>query len=537
LWQSPKYSRVVDDIGFDNLATLRGGFANDSGYDWHPGNSPLNRNNMPFFVMYELPRRVAGGQLCWRGHVLWQDADGGFGHLPRSEYGCRAIEEADGGRQVFGVSILHDAPLAMSLDLPGGAAIANLAALALRLAGVLAVLLLCLRWPAGDREFKVGFRRQVILLTLALVFMVVYVLTRDHDFIFGGNPPIKATTDGLQYAGFVRLMLIGLANGDVMEILRGGQDVFYMMPGIAYLRAFEKVFFGDTNNLYTAVLLATPFVIWALATVTVSRRWAWWFAIAFILFPLLGPIGLWYYNYLHLGVEGGYAEPLAMTLFFGALLLIVRTLPAAPGRFFLPGLVAALMLAVAVLCRPNFGPGAAIVIAVVTWRLWRQQRLPEAVVAAAGFLPIFFMAWHNYYFGGVFVLATTSADLSLTLRAPPSVYLAFAVDLLDFQIDERHFELERQWRLMTKDGLLLPLLLGLVYAVLRGKLPPEARLLAYAALAQHGVLLFWNAKSRFTYIAWALTIIVLLPYCEKATQAIARQWRRWRRPGSEVADA
>ena len=72
---------------------------------------------------------------------------------------------------------------------------------------------------------------------------------------------------------------------------------------------------------------------------------------------------------------------------------------------------------------------------------------------------------------------------------------------------------------------------------MRGKLSADGRLIAYAALAQHGMLLFWNAKSRFTYIAWGLTIIALLPYLGKATRAIARRWRDRRRQGRDAAGA
>lgn len=531
LARSPKYSRVVDRIGFDGLADFRGGFVNDLGYDWRSEPGEPDRNTMPFFVMYELPADVIGGELCWRGHVLWETADGGFEHLPQSDYGCRRIDSGDAGGRVFGVSILTAAPLAMGLELPQSYKAANLATTVLGLIAVLGVVLLCVAVPAGRAEISDRLRRQAILLVVTLAIMGVYVMTRTHDFIFTGNPPIKHLLDGLFFAEYARSILIGFVNGDVMEMLRGGQDVFVKMPFLPYIRAFGHAVFGDTNYQSTTVLLLLPFAVWTMAATMVSRRWAWWFAVSFVVLPVLGHLGLWYYNYLHLGADMGHAEPIATALFFAALALVIRHLPAEKGGYVLYGLGACLMFAVAVLCRPNYGPGAAAVIAVVTWRLWRQQRLIEAVIAAAGFLPIFFMLWHNLTFGGVFVLAAASADAGETLQAPPSVYVAAAREVLSLDFDGRGLRsVSRQWQRWLSGGIYLPLLLWLIYALARGRLSADARLIAYAALAQHGVLLFWNAKGRFTYIAWALTIFALLPYFERATGWIAGRWRARRSP-------
>ena len=524
LWRGPKYSRVVDRIGFDGLADFRGGFVNDLGYSWRSKAGEPDRHTMPFFVMYVLSERLTGGRLCWRGHVLWEGAGGDFEALAHAEFACRAIGDADSGRRVFGVSILLEAPLAMSLDLPGPYRAASLAALALRLVGVLGVVLLCLTLPTGRAAMPVKFRRQAILLVWSLAIMGAYVLTRRHDFIFAGNPPIKNLLDGLFFSEYARSILVGLVNGDVMEMLRGGQDVFVKMPFLPYIRALGHVVFGETNYQSSVVLIVLPFTVWAVAATVVSQRWAWWFTVSlFAIVPVLGHLGLWYYNFLHLGADMGHAEPIATALFFAALALVIHHLPAEKGGYALPGFVACLMFAVAVLCRPNYGPGAAIVIAVVTWRLWRQQRLAEAVIAAAGFVPIFFMVWHNDTFGGVFVLAAASAESRGVLSTPPAAYLEVARNLLNFDFD--FSPVRRQWSRWLHGGIYLPLLLWLIHDVVRGRLSANARLMAYAALAQHGVLLFWNAKGRFTYLAWALTIFALLPYFEKATRAIARQWR------------
>ncbi len=527
-----KYSRVVDSIDFAGVEELRASFANDKGYNWYSSAHDLRRETMPFFVMYELPATIVGSDLCWRGHALWETDQATFEAKENERLDCRRIEPSDVGRRVYGVSILLDAPLAMTLNLPRAYGMGNLGATALHIAGVLAIVLLCVRLPLARIDVTARLREQATLMVLALGVVAVYALIRKTDYIFGGFPPLEGGNDGLTYEGIARSILLGVADGDIGEVLRGGRDVFHNMPGLPYFRALEKILFGTTNYLYAAVLLATPFVVWSLAKTVASRRWAWWFTVAFLFAPILGPVGLWYYTFLRRGVESGFAEALATTMFLAALAMTLRHLPSGPGRYALPGFVAGLLLAAAVLCRPNYGPGAAVLILLATWRLWQHRRLGEAIVAAAGFLPVLLMLWHNYYFGGVFVVATSSAESSATFTAPPSVYVAAAADMLRFDFDGEAFErLRLQWQRWLRHGYLLPLLLWLIYEVVRGNLSENARAIAYVALTQHAVLLFWNAKVRFTYLAWALTILALLGVVERASRTLATRWRA-RKPGA-----
>ena len=41
---------------------------------------------------------MVGGELCWRGEIMWEGADEHFALLAGD--GCRAIEAADAGRRI-----------------------------------------------------------------------------------------------------------------------------------------------------------------------------------------------------------------------------------------------------------------------------------------------------------------------------------------------------------------------------------------------------------------------------------------------------
>src|SRR6476620_6035962 len=124
----PTYSRRVTGIDFADPARLRLGFTNELAYNWNSQTSDVARAQrdrrslaflhqwrltMPWFVMYRFPAAFAGSALCWRGEVLWEDAEEKFDAVTHASMQCRTLTSEDIGRRIFGVAIAHD--LAMRL--------------------------------------------------------------------------------------------------------------------------------------------------------------------------------------------------------------------------------------------------------------------------------------------------------------------------------------------------------------------------------------------------------------------------------------
>ena len=150
-------SRAVAGIDFSEPVQLRLGFTNELRYNWYTLPPDVHRADrdrrfwmglhrwhlaMPWFEMIRLPAAFAGGELCWRGEVMWEGADEQFAVL--SADGCRAIEASDAGRRIFGISIKPDA-LAMHLTPPWRVRLLRYAATAIALVGVLALILVLVR--------------------------------------------------------------------------------------------------------------------------------------------------------------------------------------------------------------------------------------------------------------------------------------------------------------------------------------------------------------------------------------------------------
>jgi hypothetical protein len=99
IWRQAKYTRQVDAVSFHTLGEFRGGFANENEYNFWVGS--VRREQMPFYVMYELTPSSVGSAFAWRGQVFWERPDGGFDEVVHSNVATRPITADDAGRRVY----------------------------------------------------------------------------------------------------------------------------------------------------------------------------------------------------------------------------------------------------------------------------------------------------------------------------------------------------------------------------------------------------------------------------------------------------
>ena len=104
-------------LDFSDPVWLRLGFTNEIRYNWYTAAPDVHRADrdrrfwmgwrrwhlaMPWYEMVRLPAAFVGGELCWRGELMWEGAGEHFARWPGD--GCRAIETADAGRRIFGIA-------------------------------------------------------------------------------------------------------------------------------------------------------------------------------------------------------------------------------------------------------------------------------------------------------------------------------------------------------------------------------------------------------------------------------------------------
>ena len=440
IYDKPAYSRRVSHIDFSDAEWQRLGFVNEVTYNWYNETSDVKRGQrrrglqallhpwhitMPHFVMFSFPAAFVGSQLCWQGTVLWEGVGGSFIALPQAEFACRALAPSDVGKRIFGVAVGPDARLAMTLRPTATVRLLQLYRPALALLVVITLLLLLLRWNP---------RRMVFPLTLAGLSLVA--IAANDATLLGGIRPFDAGNDGLVYDSWARMMVQQLLAGDIAGALMGGETVFYFTPGSRYLRAVEHLIFGETSFGTVSLLLLLPFLVFALFHRYFVARTALAVALIFVAIPIGALFGSTFFIYVKHAAHG-FGDSAAAILFLAGMIGIVGMASPGPSARLAPAFGTALLFAIAVSVRPNLAIGAAVLLGGAGLAaLWQHQHQRLAGLCL-GFLPVFGMALHNWYYGGVFVLFSRHTDIAAAMPMPPGAYVSALWELAPARLRRR----------------------------------------------------------------------------------------------------
>ena len=437
IWRSPAYSRAVRALDFSDPVWLRLGFVNELRYNW-TGETDVRRAQrdrrfwmgwnrwhftMPWFEVISLPAAYVGGELCWRGEVMWEGENQHF--APLAGDACRNITSADADKRIFGVGIRPDT-LAMQLTPPGSMRLRNFARGILLLAAV-----------AGLIGVLVHVRPRRMLVPAIVIGLSALVIAVDDASFLGGLRPFDGGDDGLFYDGVGRVILQKFLAGDFFGALEGGEKVFYYGgPGLRYFRALEHIVFGESYLGYLSLVLLFPFIAYALFRRFLPERWSLSLLFVFVAIPVGTLFGTSFVQYEQ-WASRGFADPAAYILFVAGLVLVVSA-PSDERRNICPAFFGALLLALGIFMKPIVAPAAAVLLggAGITALYWRQWARLAAL--CVGFLPVFSIALHNWVYGHVFVLFSANAEHSAVLVMPPSAYVAAAHELATLEWNGEH---------------------------------------------------------------------------------------------------
>jgi len=438
---------------------------------------------------------------------------------------CRALTADDVGRRIFGVAIKQD--LAMRLQPTATARLRQLVEPGLALVGAAAVVgLLAIGSSRARRWRRAALPFALIAITLAVVFV-------DDATFIGGVRPFESGDDGLVYDGFARTMLRQLLAGDVVGALEGGEKVFYFTPGLRYLRVVEHLVFGETYLGYLSLVLLLPFLVFALFRRFLPVRWALASVVVFAAVPVGVLFGSSLVQYAK-WASRGFADPAAYTLFLAGFVLLVGRRGAGPRDRLGLAFAAGLLFALALFVRPNIAPAAGILLAGAGLAaLWQRQYWRVAGLCI-GFVPVLGMALHNWYYGGVFALFTSTAAHPGALVTPPSAYLGALAELAHFDLAGDHVARAiRQiggWLAGPSESIVMaPLhaaaIVVLARVAIRGKVDPWLRLTAWATLVQQCVGIFYATAGRYYYLTWLLTLLVVMVWINgEGTDLVRRRF-------------
>ncbi len=543
LWQDPKYSRIVDTINFRTQDEARIGAINLSQYNFYPARTKLkhrqppkfatdariDRSAMPYFVMAEINADLVGGRICSKGDVLWEGAKEEFSLAHSDTSICRPLRDVDVGKRIFALAITRGQPLEFAVVPPLHLRLLLWAKQALRIFGVLAVLGLLVSFDSF---------RQLLLPFAAAVSTIVTVMIIRPSFLFGFYTE-EGGNDGLVHESFGYHIARAVHEGDWTGALRGGEDVFYYMPGLRYFRALEDFLFGDTSFGIVLCTMFIPVFLYFFLRRLLPFRLTVALICLFLFTPLLERFGFAHFLYVKEMLKG-FPEPLGYGAFLGGLALVASYVPTSmgpplPGR--MPALLIGLAFALSVAMRPNLAIAAALVLTLLALWLFAERRWSELAGMALGFSPLLLLMLHNWEFGGEFVPLTSNATISANLQTPPSVYFGALQEVV-----QRNFagadlaQVARQlgnWNHWSDFYRVLAVFV-VIWIAARPRTAPSMRALAFVALSLQAVLFFYLPAGRYSYLAWLLVFVILIATIREVFLPLVRSTypEMWRRLGA-----
>jgi hypothetical protein len=440
--------------------------------------------------------------------------------LPHSEMACRTLRPEDAGRRIFAVSIAADPALAMELKPTAWLQVRQMLELALAV------------FAAGAIVLVLSVRRRSVALPLILLGLALIVVILTDSSLLGGMRPFDGGDDGLFYEGTGQQIAQHWSRGEYALALKGDEAVFYYGgPGLRYVRALERYLFGDTQFGYLSLLLAMPLIVFALFRRFFSARIALALAVVFTAIPVGAIFGTSYVLYVKL-VARGFADPASYILFVAGLLVLIGREPSGPDGRFAPAIAAGLLFALALFMRPIIAPATAVVLTGAALAALWQGQYARVAGLCVGFIPAFGMALHNWYFGGQFVLFSANAGHPLVYVAPPQVYAAALMELVRLDLGgENLSRIGRQlygWLSGDRQAFYAVPIHAIAVAItlrvaFRGGSDGWIRLVAAAVLAQHLIGLTHVDTPRYHYLAWFLSLLVVMVWLRDEGWAMARR--------------
>jgi hypothetical protein len=537
----PAFTRRVSGIDFRNPIWLRLGVVNDLSLNFVGKDGDVERlwrdrrslalfgrwqNRLPYFLMYRFPPAFEGSALCWSGDVLWEGQGERFELVDHPSWQCRPLRSEDIGRRIFAFSIGPKADLAMTLDANVHIRLWRATDAAVAAIGVIGILLLLLR----VQPLRLRFPLLLIVPALATIILT------DATFL-GGYRTLDGGDDGLIFSGFARRMLEHLVHGDIAGALQGGENVFFFTPGMRYFRMIEYLIFGDSYLGYLSVMLIAPLVVYAIFARFLGTRWAFVITLAFVLTPVGMLFGTSYFHYAVWSARG-FADPLAATIFLTGLVALAGPRGISSDARTRPAFWGGLMMALAVVVRPNLVPGAAVLLAGAGLAALWHTRFARLAALCAGFAPVLFMPWHNWHFGGRLVPIGDNATAQNIWIVPPSVWWSALREIARLDFAGENLARAASQAALFLSGpselrLLIPLHLAAFALAIRvacaRRFEPMLRLAALAALALSTLGYVYLVSVRYHLVMWMLLTLVVVAWFQIEGLALIVRYRPgWR---------
>ncbi len=493
-------TRVVDDINFNSRETLRIGQINTINYNL-VFDKELRRS-LPFYVLYKVPEYYKGSKICGEGNIYYafSNIDGDelinlkFEEKQKSK--CLLLDKNFINFYLFGFSINKNDSLKISLH-------KNFWNHLITILIIISKILFIILFYKYFFRFKKFDNKEYIIFFSAILSSIIFILLKDLNLITGLRY-FRGGADGLFYESNGYEIVKNLYNFKFIEALRGGEDIFYFMPGLRYFIGFNKIIFGETNYGYVLISAFLPIFMFKFFKNIFSLNISFYLILSFMFFPIFENMGFGHFNYVG-QVSRNHAETLSILLIIYSLYKITDLNLESKYSYFIVFYIT-LLLALSALCRPNFFPTTTIIFLYLAISFFHKNKL-LIFFSTFGYSFVFLSLAHNIYFGNEFVIFTKS---NVHFIFNNSYELVNSINL-NYEFIINQF---LKWNPLYNIHRIL-ILIFIFYGIFIYRNSHLINMLFICMICQHFVLLLTHPDSRYAYLAWLLTFIIFIYFLEK----------------------
>ena len=522
------FSRKIYDINFRSLEEHNLSFINDykfwnySHFDkftFRATNYPNQKVKIPYFTSYKFNKNHIGSDLCWSGYIYVKSNENYKKELSK-EKKCFNLNVENIKDRIYFSNIDTSYPLKISLIKNNKHKISSYFLIILKL-----IFLSCVIFTFFEKK---KYERLIFYSGLICIsYLVIFFL--EKDFSLGLYEPLGAWDDGLAHETYSIGMIKNFINGNWIEILRGGEDLYDNSMLMRYVNFLEKFIFGDTKIFHLLLATFLPLLVFKFYRNSVSFFGSFIFLLLFlfkgsekILFPFLRSaqgnylnafenLGVAYYEWVHL-FAWNYEEAIGFVTILIALIFSFSNLKDEKNsKLFFIGL----FFAISALFRLNYAPVGAVFLSYFGIKLLISKKYLNLTYLLLGFSVISLYFIHNIYFSSTF--SVFSAHLSRGQIAIPLINYPMAiVDLVNFNFDSKSiFLVKSKISKVFYEYNLIFLSVSLVFlSIIKDfrKFDLFFKLVYLSSLLMFFLMFYYISIERYSFLTWFLVIFCIIKY-------------------------
>jgi len=507
LFQKNKYSRTTNFINFSSREDLRIGQLNSLTY-----NLPFDkdfRRILPYYVIFEIPKIAKNSKICSNGnfYYFFSKKKLNFDELSEQNFiknkknKCFVLPNKYEKIYLIGYSINNKDNLSIKL-------IKNTY---LKIIYLLSALLsISIIFFSIFSFFKIKFSTNAWVYFTSYISTLILTLIRDPS-LFTGLRYYRGGADGLLHYSLGRDIVENIYNNNFILALRGGEDIFYFMPGLRYFSGINNIIFGETTFGYFIACTFIPLVIYKILKLLTSKKYAFYLTFSFIFLPIFENMGFGHFNYVWQFARH-HAESLSILMILTSLFLIL-SYSLKEKRYPLNIIfIIGIFLSLSSILRPNFIFTTTLLFLYLSFYFLKKKNYQNLILINFSYAPVFLCMLHNFYFGKELVLFTNAYVAQNFPISVENLKLGLKnLILFNFNNEDLILILNQlsTWNPLYNIHRLL-MLCAIVFFTFKRKQTALIYFLLIACFSQHLFLIISSPSSRYAYLAWLLTFIIFI---------------------------